>query len=206
MAVLALVAVFLWLLQGSYSRRTEEALLAQAHAAQAIADAHPYSYRSLVETQAQINNLHPAFIAAIILNESSFRTDAESRVGARGLMQVMPDTAQWVHDKIGGGGVIDFDTMFDAETNVRYACWYLNFLSNEFRGEPVLVAAAFHAGQGTVRNWLNDSRFSPDGRTIALESLPDDWNTKIYAERVMKAFATYKRLYYEPTITAGATP
>lgn len=193
---LALIAVLLWILQMTFAGRTEDVLSARTQAEEAIAQVHPYKYRELIETQAQVNNLHPAFIAAIVLNESSFNPDAESSVGARGLMQVMPDTAEWVHGKIGEGANYDFDMMYDASTNVRYACWYMNFLSERFRGDPVLVAAAFHAGQGTVQNWLSDSRYSTDNQTIALENMMDG-PTKNYATRVLKAYAVYKRLYYE---------
>lgn len=195
-AALALTAVLLWILQMSFAGRTEDVLRARTQAEETIAQAHPFKYRELIETQAQVNNLHPAFIAAIVLNESSFNPDAESSVGARGLMQVMPDTAEWVHGKIGEGANYNFDMMYDASTNVRYACWYMNFLSERFRGDPVLVAAAFHAGQGTVQNWLSDSRYSTDNQTIALENMMDG-PTKNYTTRVLKAYAVYKRLYYE---------
>lgn len=195
-SLLALVAVGLWILQMSFTSQTAAIFEAREAAQTALKDAHPYRYRELIETQAQINNLHPAFIAAIVLNESSFNPGAESSVGARGLMQIMPDTYSWVHGKIGEGAFENFDTMYDATTNVRYACWYMNFLSGRFRGDPVLVSAAFHAGQGTVQNWLNDSRYSADSQTIALEDMMDG-PTKNYATRVLRAYAVYKRLYYE---------
>ncbi len=195
-STVALVAILLWILQMSFTGSTADILKQREETAAAIADAHPYRYRELIETQAQVNNLHPAFIAAIVLNESSFKPDAESNVGARGLMQVMQDTGDWVHKKIGDGTPFNFDTMYDATTNVRYACWYINYLSGLFRGDPVLVAAAFHAGQGTVQNWLNDSRYSQDSMTIALEDMMDG-PTKNYATRVLRAYSVYKRLYYE---------
>lgn len=195
-SLLACVAVGLWLLQMSFNSQTAAVFQAREAAQTALEDAHPYRYRELIETQAQINNLHPAFIAAIVLNESSFNPEAESSVGARGLMQMMPDTYAWVHGKISEGAVENFDAMYDATTNVRYACWYMNFLSERFRGDPVLVSAAFHAGQGTVQNWLNDSRYSADSQTIALEDMMDG-PTKNYATRVLRAYAVYKRLYYE---------
>ncbi|MEA5013927.1 MAG: transglycosylase SLT domain-containing protein [Candidatus Limiplasma sp.] len=195
-AALAFLAVALWLMQMSFATQKEAVLRHRDETAAAIAESHPYRYRELIETQAQINNLHPAFIAAIVLNESSFNPQAESSVGARGLMQMMPDTAQWVHGKIAEGEEYSFDRMYDPDTNVRYACWYMKFLSERFRGDPVLVAAAFHAGQGTVQNWLNDSRYSADSQTIDLQDMMDG-PTKNYASRVLSAYAVYKRLYYE---------
>ncbi len=190
------VAVMLWLMQMSFTTKTGNVLREREAEAAALLNSHPYRYRELVETQSQVNNLHPAFIAAIILNESSFNPEAESSVGARGLMQMMPDTAKWVHGKIDGVSAYSFDMMYDANVNVRYACWYMNFLSKEFRGDPILVAAAFHTGQGEVRNWLNDSRYSEDSQSIVLEDMMDG-PTKNYVTKVLKAYAAYKRLYYE---------
>jgi len=195
-AALALLTILLWILQAIFARQTERAITDRALAAEAIQAAHPYAYRELIETQGQVRNLHPAFLAAVILNESSFRPDAESSAGARGLMQMMPDTAEWVHGKIGEGTPFHFDSMYDPSLNVRYACWYMNYLSESFYGDPILVAAAFHSGQGTVRNWLNDSRYSLDGRTIELERMMEG-PTRNYVTRVLRAYAVYKRLYYE---------
>ena len=89
----------------------------------------------------------------------------------------------------------DFDDLYDPEINAEYGCWYLNYLSELFWGDPVLVAAAFHAGQGEVRNWLNDSTYSKDGRTLRIEDMIDG-PTKRYVIRVVDDFAAYKRLYF----------
>lgn len=191
-------AIGLWIARMSMDRQTEQVLAARAAQEEAVREAHPLRYEELIEEKAAKYNLSPAFVAAIVLNESSFRPDAESSVGARGLMQLMEDTAGWIYEKMGGAGEYSFDSMYDAETNVEYGCWYLNFLSERFRGDPVLVAASFHAGQGEVQNWLNDSRYSQDGLTIQLDDMIDG-PTKQYATRVLDDYAAYKRIYYEAT-------
>ena len=94
---------------------------------QAVVDAHPMYYTDLIARYAEEYNLRPAFVTAIILNESSFRTDAESNVGARGLMQLMPDTAEWIAGKLDVSGY-SFERMYDAESNIRFGTWYLNYL------------------------------------------------------------------------------
>ena len=81
---------------------------------------------------------------------------------------------------------------------MEFGCWYLNFLSERFRGDPVLVAAAFHAGQNQVQNWLNDSAYSQDHLTLEIDNMTDG-PTKQYVTRVTRSFAIYKRLYYEAT-------
>ena len=147
-----------------------------------------------IEQYAAENNLQPAYVAAIIRNESSFRTNAESSVGARGLMQVMEDTAEWIAHKL-DVKEYSYDMLWDAETNIRFGCWYLGWLSKLFRGDPVAVTAAYHAGQGQVNTWLGDSAISSDGSTIALENLPEG-NTKTYVERVTRTYAVYDALCY----------
>ena len=198
----ALLVVGLWIAQITFTGQTQAVLTARAATQQKLVDKHPYSYRELIEREAEANNLHPAFVAAIVLNESSFNPKAESDVGARGLMQMMPDTAQWVHDKMGLAETFSFDQMYDPDTNVHYACWYLAYLSDRFRADPILVSAAFHAGQNTVQNWLNDSRYSTDRQTISLEKMAEG-PTRNYATRVLKDFATYRRLYYEGGLEAA---
>ncbi|NLB90299.1 MAG: lytic transglycosylase domain-containing protein [Clostridiales bacterium] len=156
---------------------------------------YPLGYRQLIEEEAEKYNLDPAFVAAIILNESSFQKRAESSVGARGLMQLMEDTAGWIAQKTGEEEGFHFDLMFQPEINIRYGSWYLHFLSGRFNGDPILVAAAYHAGQGEVGNWLKDSRYSEDGQKIPLEKMIEG-PTKNYVTKVTKAYEQYKGLYY----------
>jgi len=152
------------------------------------------TYQDAIEYYAAENNLQPAFVTAIIRNESSFRRDAESDAGARGLMQLMPDTSEWIAGKLDVDS-FHFDMMYDAETNIRFGCWYLGYLSRLFRGDPVLVTAAYHAGQTTVTRWLSDRSLSPDGMTIPLDNLMDG-PTKTYAGRVTLAYGIYQALLY----------
>ncbi len=159
---------------------------------------YPLQYRELIEGEAKKNNLHPAFVAAIILNESSFKKDAQSSVGARGLMQVMEDTAGWIASKLDEGNAFHFDLMYQPEANIRYGAWYLGFLSQRFNGDPILVAGAYHAGQGEVSKWLANKEYSQDGKTISIENMIDG-PTKNYVKKVAQAYAAYKSIYYTPT-------
>ena len=192
----ALILIFLWILQSTFLNERSALVTANVAQAERVLEQHPYSYRDLIETEARANNLHPAFVAAIVLNESSFNPNAESDVGARGLMQMMPDTAEWVSGKLDDTADYHFDMMYDPTKNVHYACWYLAYLSDLFHDDPVLVSAAFHAGQTTVQNWLSDSRYSMDSQSIQLENMAEG-PTKNYATRVVKAYSIYRRLYYE---------
>lgn len=168
---------------------------AREAAYQRVVDHHPLVYREAIEQSAAEFNLEPAFVSAIIMNESSFRPTAESSVGARGMMQLMPDTAEWIAHKLKVDSY-SFERMFDPESNIRFGCWYLNYLSGLFRGDPYCVTAAYHAGQGQVTAWLSDPGRSPDGITLNMEGFPDG-PTKSYVGRVTQDYGIYQALYFE---------
>lgn len=193
--VAVMTAIVVWILGMQYENQIRQVRDERAAQEQALYENYPLKYKDLISQKAEKYNLSPAFVAAIMLNESSFRPDATSSVDARGLMQLMDDTAEWIHGKLNLTTPYDFNTLYDPETNAEFGCWYLHFLSERFRGDPILVAAAFHTGQGEVQNWLNSSLYSSDNLTIALSRLPEG-PTKQYVGRVLNAFAAYKRLYY----------
>ena len=194
--VSVLAAVILWIMGSNYEKDIQLVLAARQAQQIAIEEKHPLKYEGLIDEKAYKYNLSPAFVAAIMLNESSFRPDATaSSTGAKGLMQLVDDTSEWVHGKLNWPEPYNPQDLYDPEINAEFGCWYLNYLSNEFRGDPVLVAAAYHAGQNNVQNWLNTSSYSPDGRTLSIDKIPFD-DTRRYVTRVINNFAAYKRLYY----------
>lgn len=191
-----MAAVILWIMGMNYDNQTQQVLDERAAQEAALVESHPLKYEELIAEKANKYNLSPAFVAAIMLNESSFRPEATAEsTGARGLMQLVSDTAEWVHGKMDAAEAFSFDDMYDPYANAEYGCWYLNYLSGLFHGDPVLVAAAYHAGQGEVRNWLNTSAYSPDGQTIEIDKIPFG-DTRRYVTRVLNAYAAYLRIYY----------
>lgn len=162
--------------------------------ARAIFANYPLEYGGIIAEQSAEFNLNPAFVAAIIRNESSFQPMAESTVGARGLMQLMPETAEWIAGKMKLSGYA-FDRMYDPESNIRFGCWYLQYLASLFHGDPVCVACGYHAGQGQVTAWLSDPRYSQDGIRLSLSDLTEG-PTKTYAGRVIRTYGIYQALYY----------
>ena len=191
-----MAAVLLWIMGMNYEKQTQQVLDERAAQQLAIEEAHPLKYSDIIAAKAERYNLSPAFIAAIMLNESSFRPEAVAEsTGARGLMQLKEDSAEWIHGKLDDGTPFRFDDLYDPSVNAEHGCWYLNYLSTLFRGDPVLVAAAYHAGQGEVRNWLQNAAYSPDGLTVVIDKIPFS-DTRRYVTRVMNAYAAYLRLYY----------
>ena len=165
----------------------------------AIDDQYPLQYRDLIIQAAGEYNLSPSLVAAVIRNESSFRPAAESSVGAKGLMQLMPDTADWIAKKINMDSYRQ-DMLYDPETNIHLGCWYLSFLSSQFSGNPFCVVCAYHAGQNEVKAWLANPVYSTDGLSLIEEQLPDDWPTKQYARRVTRDYGIYQEKYFRPDL------
>ena len=178
-----------------------EAVLKNYHVTEQPDGTLKVTWQDYIEKYAAQYNLQPAFVTAIIRHESSFRTNAESSVGARGLMQMMPDTAEWIAGKLDDNNY-HYDNMWEAEHNIRYGCWYLGYLSRLFHGDPVLISAAYHAGQTTVTQWLSDRTKSADGVTLDPDKLADG-PTKQYIGRVTQTYGIYQTLLY-PAEAFGA--
>ena len=155
---------------------------------------HPLYYGDLVLSYSASQGLDPALVAAVILSESSFDPMAESRVGARGLMQLMEDTAAWIAHKLKEDGPsYTFDLLYDPEVNIRYGTWYLGYLSRRYDGDATKVICAYHAGQGNVDAWLRNPDYSRDG--VTLDTIPTS-DTAKYCSRVLRARDVYVKYYF----------
>ncbi len=151
---------------------------------------YPFNYEEFIEENATEYGLDPYFLTAIIRNESRFDREAVSEVGATGLMQIMPDTGEWI------AGHMDMDDyshekLTDAETNIAMGAWYLNYLTDLF-GNKQTVAAAYFAGQNQVMEWLDDPAYSSDGQN--LDVIPFE-GTREYVERMNSSYDFYKTFY-----------
>lgn len=151
---------------------------------------YPMEYVELIRENAAANGLDPAYPAAVIMAESDYQPDAVSEANAQGLMQLLPDTAQWIAGKFDEAYVEG--CLFAPEINIKYGCWYLGWLLRRFDGDMTCATAAYHAGQGRVDEWLADPALSPDGAT--LETIPSG-ATATYVGRVLSFYETYRTLY-----------
>lgn len=150
-------------------------------------------YPEWINSYSAQNEIDPAMVAAVIYNESRFDPQAVSYLGARGLMQIMEDTGEWIALRLDESNAYSFDRMFDPETNIRYGTWYLGYLSRLFDGDIVKMAAGYHGGQNAVLRWLEDPEYSSDGVTLTKIPFPD---TEQYVQRVVNAYDMYKKHYY----------
>ena len=126
--------------------------------------------------------LEEELVLAVIKAESDFKKDAVSRSGALGLMQLIPDTAKWIASEL--GEEYSKEKMFNEETNIKYGCFYLKYLFSKFKDKDVVICA-YNAGEGVVRNWINEDG-SLDRSKISFDE------TKKYLERVNVFFDSYK--------------
>jgi soluble lytic murein transglycosylase len=149
--------------------------------------AYPYNLRQDVERNAALYGLDPLLVAAVIRTESSWRAGAQSSVGATGLMQLMPDTGEWIAAK--NGWEYDEANLTDGAANIRLGCWYLGYLRDKFGGNLTLTLAAYNAGDNTVEKWASEGRF--DG---AEPDIPFP-ETRSFVKKVMDSYETYKFLY-----------
>ncbi len=97
-------------------------------------------YGDIIHAKAAKYDVDPALVAAVIEQESRFRKDAKSPVGARGLMQLMPRTGRWM-------GARD---LYDAEQNIDAGVKYISYLDKRFNGDLKNTIAAYNAGEGNV--------------------------------------------------------
>jgi soluble lytic murein transglycosylase len=159
---------------------------------------YPLGWRAELTDAASRASVDPFLVAAVVREESSFDPQARSRVGARGLMQLMPDTARQL---VKGRSLPSGDDMLvDPAANLALGSAYLATLMKEF-GEPRLAVAAYNAGPARVREWWK-GRASDDVEAW-VELIPFD-ETRFFVRRVMLSWEEYRRLYGTPT--AGTRP
>ena len=147
----------------------------------------PLKYKDEIIKYSNEYELDPSFVASIINTESSFKEDTVSSQGAIGLMQIMPQTAKYISNLMGETR-FNTEMLFDPEININYGCYYLRYLLSKFEDEKVTLSA-YNAGEGNVRKWLNDDRFSDDG--VTLKTMPY-FETISYIEKIENGINYYK--------------
>lgn len=152
---------------------------------------YPRKYSEYVDKAAGEYDLDPALIYAIIRTESGFDPDAESGVGACGVMQMMPSSFEWLQEKRGCAGQFTQEDLFDPEICIDYGCYLLKYFYNYYGTERSAVAA-YNAGF-VVGDWLTDPNYSSDG--VNLDSIPYP-ETSDYVDKVENAKEMYIKLYY----------
>jgi len=139
---------------------------------------YPLRYDAIVRGHAANYHLDAALLAAVIEEESKFNTDAKSRTGALGLMQLQPATAKGIALRTGGSKFAVSD-LYVPEINVRYGAWYLRHLIDRY-GDERDALAAYNAGQENVDRWRAAHEGVQFPETRAYVSRVEWLKTKIY--------------------------
>ena len=156
---------------------------------------YPQKYGEYVEKASKEYDLDKSLIYAVIRTESKFNENAESRVGACGLMQIMPETFETYMNIRDESGKYTTDDLFNPAINIDYGCYILRDLLNEYDGNEECAVAAYNAGSGNVDSWLSDPNISPDGQTLIVSNIPDSFSeTRSYVISVEEAKETYQDL------------
>ena len=161
---------------------------------------NPLKYSEHVEYYSELYEVPEPIIYAVIKTESSFQPDAVSPAGAIGLMQITPDTFEWLCTKTGEEA--DLRLLKDPATNIRYGTYFLSLLHHEFKSWDT-VYAAYNAGRTRVNGWLASEEYGNNGR---LKNIPIK-ETREYVQKVKESAANYEKLYYpeSQTITDAVT-
>ena len=151
----------------------------------------PLRHDDVIRQQAADKQLDPSLIAGVIYVESRFR-DQTSHAGAKGLMQLMPATANYIAAKSGGTEFVEGD-LADPQINISYGSWYLRYLQEKYHGNVVLTLAAYNAGEGKVDGWWREAAAGGERFRVA-DHIPFR-ETREYVSKVLEARRAYRREY-----------
>jgi soluble lytic murein transglycosylase len=144
----------------------------------------PLRHEDIIRQQAREKDVDAALIAAVIYSESKF-SDQTSSAGARGLMQITPETAKDV-ERHSGGTTFKIGDLSDPEINIRYGTFRLRELLDRYGGDEVAALAAYNAGPGNVDSW--------GGSELTLDGIPFP-ETRAYVEEVLAKRRAYRDKY-----------
>lgn len=154
---------------------------------------YPIRYETIVNEMADTYAVPPSLIYAIIHTESKFDPHALSSANARGLMQITEDTYRWICQRT-NQIFTEADALYDPYVNIPCGVALVHLLQEKFDNIET-VLAAYNAGQGRVSEWLNDTAYSQDGKT--LDHIPYE-ETENYVRRVINTQKIYQSLYNIP--------
>ena len=152
--------------------------------------AYPRHYSALVEKEAADFDIDSLLLYSLILQESLFEPPARSFAGAHGLTQIIPTTGAEIAQRLGypnySTGLLNRPFV-----NVRFGAFYLRWVQDYARENPVAALAGYNAGPGNARTWFD--RSAPD-EALFIERIPYN-ETRLYLQRILTHYAHYLRIY-----------
>ncbi|MEP7212331.1 MAG: transglycosylase SLT domain-containing protein [Acidobacteriota bacterium] len=154
---------------------------------------YPATYRTELLQSARKFKIDPRFVLAIMKQESSFRANAKSPAGARGLLQLVFDTAM-KYNKTAGYPTLHPDDLYRPGTNIAIGSAYIGDLKNQFSGLYEAIAASYNGGEDNAARWLNRTKPKDAGIFAAEVGFAE---SKAYVFKVMNNYRVYRELYTE---------
>jgi soluble lytic murein transglycosylase len=148
----------------------------------------PLRYSGVIRQQAAEKRLDPALVAAVIYAETKFEPSTSS-AGAVGLMQILPQTAEFLAHKSGATTFTTAD-LSRPQVNIAYGSYYLRYLLDEYHGSQVLALAAYNGGEANVDRWIAAGHGAP----LSIDEIPFP-ETRAYVTRVLNARGDYRHKY-----------
>ena len=152
--------------------------------------AYPMGYMPQIRRYAA-SRVDPFLIAGIIREESLYNPKALSSVGAMGLMQLMPGTANRIARRL-GLVPMDREDLLQSEVNVRLGVAYVGQLSRDYQGNLIRAVAAYNAGPAAVKRWIAKFGDRDPDEFVELISYRE---TRRYVKRVLTSYRIYQALY-----------
>ena len=151
---------------------------------------YPQKYNEYVTKYAEQYGVDSLLVYAIIKAESNFKPDITSSSNAKGLMQLMEETAIETAEKIH----IEYteDCLYKPETNINLGIKYYSELLAEYNDNYLLALTAYNAGTGNLKKWIEQGIIKPDGSNI--EDIPYK-ETNNYVRKIVRDYNIYKDLY-----------
>ncbi|GAG68591.1 unnamed protein product, partial [marine sediment metagenome] len=151
---------------------------------------YPVYFEDTIREYTLKYEIDPLLVLATIREESRFNTWDESVAGARGLMQIIFSTGEWIAQKL---NIEDFndDMLFVPDINIDLGCWYINYLKERFLNDPILIISGYNAGPGTTSKWLK--QYDRSDLDNFVENVPYS-ETREHIKKVIKSYQMYKRL------------
>lgn len=150
----------------------------------------PLRHDDIIRQQARDKDLDPALVAAVIYEETRFQPRT-SPAGAEGLMQITPETAEFIAERSGATSFRLRD-LGDPQINISYGSFYLRYLIDRYGGDERLGVAAYNAGATNVDRWLGEA----DSDELDAEDIPFP-ETRDYVEDVEERRREYEKNYAE---------
>jgi len=145
---------------------------------------YPLKYQGQIAKYSDEFKIDPSLVSAVIYEESRFNPYSNSEHGAIGLMQLIPETAEYISNKLKDKSFNPYK-IADIDQNIRYGVYYLKYLDGKYK-DLDRVLAAYNAGEGNVDKWLAEGDYEVRFK-----------ETRNFVDRVKKTRSIYEKLYFK---------